>query len=110
MSKTRYLYFYCSNLWIILTVVSPRRNVTKQYLVLERTNIRKMYTKLTALVLVAALAAVLITSTLAISDDAYAWRKSQSLYQKNFCFSNCQNAASQIQGSGNFAIVVSSQR
>jgi archaellum component FlaG (FlaF/FlaG flagellin family) len=71
-----------------------------------------MYTKLTALVLVAALAAVLITSTLAISDDADAKRKSksQSIFQKNNCFSNCQNTASQIQGSGNLAIVISSQR
>jgi hypothetical protein len=105
MSKT----WYCSNFWIILTVLSARRNVTKEYLVLERTNIRKMYTKLTALVLVAALAATLITSTLAMSDDADA-RKSQSIKQKNFCFSSCQNAASQIQGSGNVAIVINSQR
>ena len=71
-----------------------------------------MYTKLTAIVLVGALAVVLITSaTLAGADDANAKRKrhgnhggdnNQASSQVNNCSnSQCQNANSQIQGSGN---------
>ena len=71
--------------------------------------------KLTALVLVAALAAVLITSaTLAHTEDADAKRKrggnSQSSVQVNNCESGkCQNADSQIQGDGNAVVIRQSQ-
>ena len=75
-----------------------------------------MYRKLTALVLVAALTAVLVTSaTLAMTDDANAKHRhkksgnSQSLSQSNNCFSKCQNAGSQIQGSGNSVSISQSQ-
>ncbi len=79
--------------------------------VLERTNIRKMYTKLTALVLVAAIAAVLVTSaTIAMTDDADAKRKSQSSVQINKCgFAACQSVSSQIQGSGNKVFIFQGQ-
>jgi Ni/Co efflux regulator RcnB len=75
----------------------------------------QMYRKLTALVLVAAVAAVLITSaTLANTQDADAKRKrggnSQSSVQVNNCERNCQNAGSQIQGSGNSIVIVQSQK
>jgi hypothetical protein len=73
-----------------------------------------MYTKLTAVVFVAALAAVLITSAiLARADDANANKGShrnnggnshntQINTQINDCSdSNCSNSASQIQGNGN---------
>ena len=68
-----------------------------------------MYTKLTAIMLVAALAAVLITSaTIALSDDADARKKrnsnsnSQSLSQSNGggC-EQCSNVGVQQQGKGN---------
>jgi hypothetical protein len=60
-----------------------------------------MYAKVTAIVLVAALAAVLITSaTLAGTDDASA-KKKQKLKQINRDCGQCANAASQIQGDGN---------
>ena len=69
--------------------------------------------KLTAFVLVAALATVLITSaTLANTEDADAKRKkSQSSVQVNNCGSGakCQNAGSQIQGDGN-AVVISQRQ
>lgn len=76
-----------------------------------------MYRKLTALVLVAALAAVLITSaTLANTEDAFANHKkkkggnSQSSVQVNNCGSGkCQNAGSQIQGDGNSVSISQSQ-
>jgi hypothetical protein len=78
-----------------------------------------MYTKLTAIVLVAALAAVLITSaTLATADDTQAKKKkkngggnSQSSAQVNSCSGNakCSNSASQIQGSGNAVIITTNQ-
>ena len=63
-----------------------------------------MYTKLTAIVLVAALAAVLITSTtISLSDDADARknRNSQSLSQINSGCSQCNNVGVQTQGDGN---------
>ena len=67
-------------------------------------------------VLVAAMAAVLVTSaTLAMADDADAKRKkkggnSQSLVQVNNCDSGkCQNADSQIQGKGNSVVIVQNQ-
>ena len=75
----------------------------------------QMYSrKLTALVLVVALAAVLITSaTLANTEDADAKRKrggnSQSSVQVNNCERNCQSASSQIQGSGNSVVIRQSQ-
>ena len=64
-----------------------------------------MYTKLTAIVLVGALTAVLITSTtIALSDDADARKKgnSQSLSQSNGgdC-RQCANVGVQQQGKGN---------
>jgi len=61
-----------------------------------------MYTKLTAIVLVAALAAVLITSaTLAATDDAEA-KKKQKIMQKNEnCSGSCSNKKSQVDGNGN---------
>jgi hypothetical protein len=74
-----------------------------------------MYRKLTALVLVAALAAVLITSaTLANTEDADAKRKkggnSQSSAQVNNCKSGkCQSASSQIQGDGNTVVIRQNQ-
>lgn len=67
-----------------------------------------MYTKLTAIVLVAVLASVLITSaTLAGADDASAMK--QKIYQKNKNCGNCQNLASQIQGHGNNVAISQSQ-
>ena len=67
-----------------------------------------MYTKATAMVFVAVLVAVLITSVVVAADNADARRHrhsssdSQALSQLNDCdSSNCQNAASQIQGDGN---------
>jgi hypothetical protein len=77
----------------------------------------EMYSKITALVLVAVIAAVLISSaTLAMTDDAFAKHKkkkggnSQSSSQVNNCaFAKCQNAGSQIQGSGNAVSISQSQ-
>ena len=76
-----------------------------------------MYSKITALVLVAAIPAVLVTSaTLAMTDDALAKHKkkkggnSQSSSQSNNCaFAKCQNANSQIQGDGNSVSISQSQ-
>lgn len=76
-----------------------------------------MYSKITTFVLVAAIAAVLVTSaTLAMTDDADAKKKkkrggnSQSSVQVNNCGSgNCQNAGSQIQGDGNSVAISQSQ-
>jgi uncharacterized membrane protein len=61
-----------------------------------------MYTKRIAIVLVAALAAVLITSaTLATNDDAEA-KKKQKIEQKNEkCNGSCSNKKSQVDGNGN---------
>jgi hypothetical protein len=60
-----------------------------------------MFTKSMAVVVVAALAAVLISSaTLAAIDDANARKKSQTI---------SQNLASQIQGKGNAVIISASQ-
>ena len=61
-----------------------------------------MYTKLTTMVLVATLAAVLITSaTLAGADDA-SEKKKQKIKQSNKnCEDKCSNSASQIQGDNN---------
>jgi uncharacterized membrane protein len=77
----------------------------------------EMYSKMTTFVLVAAMAAVLITSaTLAMTDDALAKHKkkkggnSQSSVQVNNCGSGkCQNAGSQIQGDGNSVSISQSQ-
>jgi archaellum component FlaG (FlaF/FlaG flagellin family) len=70
-----------------------------------------MYTKLTAIMLVAALAAVLITSTIALSDDANARknRNSQSLSQVNNGCSQCNNVGVQNQGDGNSVAISISQ-
>ena len=78
---------------------------------------REMYSKITTFVLVAAIAAVLITSvTLAMTDDADAKKKkrsggiSQSSSQSNNCaFPQCQNAGSQIQGDGNAVSISQNQ-
>lgn len=81
--------------------------------------IRKNHTKLTAVVLVAALAAILITSaTISMTYDTAAKRKkhrngggnSHAISQVNDCFSSkSQNAASQIQGDGNSVPISQSQ-
>ena len=65
-----------------------------------------MYTKLAAIVLVAALAAVLITSTSAITDDADA---RQRIKQSNKNCGNCANAASQVDGNNNDVSISISQ-
>jgi hypothetical protein len=65
-----------------------------------------MYTKLAAIVLVAALAAVLITSTIAAADDADA---RQRIKQSNKNCGNCANAASQVDGNGNSVSISISQ-
>ncbi len=77
---------------------------------------REMYSKITTLVLVAAIAAFLITSaTLAMTDDADAKKRkrggnSQSSVQVNNCdYGKCQNAGSQIQGDGNSVAISQSQ-
>jgi hypothetical protein len=79
---------------------------------------REMYSKITTFVLVAAIAAVLITSvTLAMTDDADAKKKkkrsggfSQSSSQSNNCdFPQCQNAGSEIQGDGNAVSISQNQ-
>jgi hypothetical protein len=75
-----------------------------------------MYSKITTFVLVAAMAAVLVTSaTLAMADDADAERKkrggnSQNSVQVNNCDSrNCQSASSQIQGKDNKVVIIQNQ-
>ena len=64
-----------------------------------------MYTKLTAVMVVAALSAILITSaTIALSEDADARgkkRSSQNIEQSNKNCGQCANAASEIDGNGN---------
>lgn len=67
-----------------------------------------MYTKLSAIMLMAALAAVLITSTtLAATEDAEA--KRQKLEQKNKDCNNCANVGVQNQGRGNSVSISVSQ-
>ena len=61
-----------------------------------------MYTKLTTMVLITTLAAVLITSvTLAGADDASAKKKQKIKQSNKNCEDKCSNHASQIQGDNN---------
>jgi hypothetical protein len=86
------------------------RRSHKIYLLLEASIRTKMFTKSMAVVVVAALAAVLISSaTLAAIDDANARKKSQTISQSNRDCSSCQNLASQIQGKGNAVTISASQ-
>jgi hypothetical protein len=74
-----------------------------------------MNTTITALVLIAALATMLVLSpVLAGLDDAFAKRgsKNQVSVQSNFCGgsnNNCQNGNSQIQGKRNNVLIIGIQ-
>jgi uncharacterized membrane protein len=86
---------------------------------------RNMYARQMSIIAVAALAAMLVTSTaLATADNAFAdkkkkthYEKTQATYQANECGNGdnpidvfCQNLDSQIQGDGNAVAIILHQR